>query len=158
MFPRRTQLSGLAYFSNVCSASRINLAQQKCKKWGVPALVVMPSCLPFRTCHHSLVMAFGHLSGHVRHHFQSSKSNSPWCDHEKELLCVRVEQPLNAIDRLWVPLSEYSTPLECYWVHGNAFQWMWTAPKHPLSVYECLWVHISKVRMHTSRLVNLTNL
>ena len=40
----------------------------------------------------------------------------------------------------WIPLSEYWTPCEWLWVHVNAFEWLWTAPEHPLSAYECQWL------------------
>ena len=71
-----------------------------------------------------------------------------------ECLWVSIEQPLNAIECMWMPLSEYWTPPECYWVHVNTFEWAWTAAEHPLSSHDCLWVSIWKVWMCTSRLVN----
>jgi hypothetical protein len=46
--------------------------------------------------------------------------NSPWCDHEKVLICVRTVHSLNACECAWLPLSQYWTHPECLWVHKNA--------------------------------------
>ena len=45
----------------------------------------------------------------------------------------------------WMPLSEYWTSSECYWVHVNAFEWLWTIAEHPLSVHECQWVSVNSL-------------
>ena len=45
----------------------------------------------------------------------------------------------------WMPLSEYWTPPECYWVHMNTFEWLWTAPEHTLSMHECQWVSVNSL-------------
>ena len=93
----------------------------------------------------------------------SIKRNSPWCDHENDLICVRtewllstcecmwiplresIEHPLNAIECtgtpiecVWTPLSEYWTAPECYWVCGNTFEWVLHMPWMLLSAHESL--------------------
>jgi len=75
-----------------------------------------------------------------------------------EHLWVSIEHPLNAVECMWAPLSEYWIWPECFWVCMNANEWVGTAPEHLLSVHECLWVSIWKVWMRTSRVVNWTNL
>ena len=107
-------------------------------------------------------------------HWVIIECHSPWCDHEKERLCVRTEWPLNTCECTWMPLSEYLTHPECLWVCVNANQWVlnmpwmlvsvhksqWVSgnsPEHPLSVHECLWISILKVWMLTFRVVNSTN-
>jgi hypothetical protein len=108
-------------------------------------------------------------------HWVIIECDSPWCDHEKEHICVRIEQHFNAIECTWAPLNEYWIPPECYWACMNSFEWVlnmpwmllsmcerlwgvWTAPEHPLSVHEHLWVSIWKVWMCTSSMITLTSL
>ena len=79
--------------------------------------------MPFSECEHP-------MSVHDCH-WVIIEHDSPRCDHEKDLICVRTEHALNAS--------------EC-------------ACEQPLSAHECLWVSISKVWMLTYRVANLTNL
>ena len=97
------------------------------------------------------------LSAHERH-WVIIEHDSPWCDHEKDLICVRTEHTLNACECTWMSMSEYWTCPECLWVRMNVKEWVGTSPEHPLSAHECLWVSIWKVWMHTSRVVNLKKL
>jgi hypothetical protein len=57
----------------------------------------------------------------------------------EDRICVETEHPLNICECTWMPMSEY-----------------WAPPEHALSAHECLWLSISKVMMHTSRVVNST--
>jgi hypothetical protein len=124
--------------------------------------------MPFSECDHP-------MSAHDCH-WVIIECDSPWCDHENDCICVRIEQPLNTIECIWMPVSEYwitpEQPLsghECLWesaelpLNANKCVWMWlsvywTPPEHPLSTHECIWVSISKVWICTSRVVNSTNL
>jgi hypothetical protein len=40
----------------------------------------------------------------------------------------------------WMPLSEYWTPPEWYWVNVNALEWVLKSRWTSLSVHECIWV------------------
>ena len=145
--------------------------------WTLPELVSVCECqwvsvnypwtpiectwMPLSECEHP-------ISAHD-HNWVIIECNSPWCDHENDHTCVRIEQPLNSIEWAWTPVSEYWIPLECCWVHmydlsvcvehllnGTECMWMhlsenWTAPENPLSAHECFWVSISKVWMCTYR-------
>jgi hypothetical protein len=62
--------------------------------------------------------------------------NSPWCDNEKDLICVRTDHTLNACECMWMPLSEFWTSPDHLWVCLNTFEWDWTHP-------ECLLVSMN---------------
>jgi hypothetical protein len=85
-----------------------------------------------------------------------SELNMSWmlvsaCEH----LWVSIEQPLNACECVLMPMIEYWTRPERLWVCVNSNEWVGTSPEHPLSVHKWLWVSIWKVKMCTSRVVNL---
>ena len=89
--------------------------------------------LPLSECEHP-------MSVHD-HHWVIIERDSLWCDHEKDLICVRTEHALNACECVWMPVSEYWTPPECLWVHVNANEWVLNTPWTPI---ECAWMPLSE--------------
>jgi len=91
-------------------------------------------------------------------HWVIIECDSLWCDHEKDCICVRIEQPLNAVECAWMPASEYWIPPECCWVHVNAFEWVLNTPwthwvcvngiewvlSSPWTPIECTWMPLRK--------------
>ena len=80
------------------------------------------------------------LSAHECH-WVNTECNSPWYDHEKDLIHVRTEHALNACECTWMPLSEHWTPPECLWVCVNASEWVLNTPWTPI---ECAWMPLIK--------------
>jgi hypothetical protein len=88
--------------------------------------------------HHWVHMnACAHSLSACECHWFTIECDSPWCDHEKEHLCVEIELPLNLIKCVWTPLSECYHPLnaiEGTWMHLSEY-WM------PCNAIECAWMH-----------------
>ena len=74
-------------------------------------------------------------------HYVIIECESPWCDHEKNLMCVKTEHALNACECAWMPVSDYWTPPERLWVRLNANEWVLNTPWTPI---ECAWTSMSE--------------
>ena len=66
---------------------------------------------------------------------------SLWCYHEKEHICVRLEQPLHGIECTWTPFTEFNDPLNLF----IAYEHLRVSIDHALDAIEYGWTPLSIV-------------